>query len=604
MKFTRRRTVILLAVALTVILGSSVFVTLATANTTNLLTNGDFEDGFQMVNGCGAVGMNWNCFTTGGKGGYGFYDDAWPPVVATGSHAQLIEINTKKDFGDQNRTAGIYQTVDVEAGQTYTLTFKALMRANDLGSAGDPWRYVMLVGFTHDGNADWANASVQEVNVGPIQDRVNPSGYYDVVVPVKAQGNKLTIFIAGRMKWGDWNREVDFDIDSISLNSPPAKKKVTPATKESKAPTPEPVLICDGPNLLANGGFEEGFDTNGTAKDWSPYNNDGAANYGYYDDQWPRVVADDAHAQLLEINSRGWEPTDPERWIGVYQTIEGEKTDPTYQLTLKAMIRESADHHGEDPWRYEVYWGLNIGNETITNVSDLEVLTGIPVSDIYLRTNPGDYVTYTTRFDASGETMQLYLLGLKKWATPEREVNFDFDSVVLQRCHEKSQNPPDPPAEAVNDPAPQVSTAPQTCSYIIQHGDYLGLIAKRYHSSIAWLTQANHISNPSRIYAGQSLKVPCAMQTASAPAPSGDAINGSKAANKATATSSKTASKKKPAAKKKPKAKIRIHVVKRGENLSLIAYRYHTTVATLRQLNHIKNPRLIRPGQKIKLPTS
>ena len=43
---------------------------------------------------------------------------------------------------------------------------------------------------------------------------------------------------------------------------------------------------------------------------------------------------------------------------------------------------------------------------------------------------------------------------------------------------------------------------------------------------------------------------------------------------------------------------VRIHVVKRGENLSVIAKRYHTTSKTLMQLNGLRRP-LIVPGQEL-----
>jgi peptidoglycan lytic transglycosylase D len=43
---------------------------------------------------------------------------------------------------------------------------------------------------------------------------------------------------------------------------------------------------------------------------------------------------------------------------------------------------------------------------------------------------------------------------------------------------------------------------------------------------------------------------------------------------------------------------VRIHVVKRGENLSLIAKKYHTTTKTLMQLNGLRRP-LIVPGQEL-----
>ncbi|MGQ9471118.1 MAG: transglycosylase SLT domain-containing protein [Candidatus Aminicenantales bacterium] len=44
-----------------------------------------------------------------------------------------------------------------------------------------------------------------------------------------------------------------------------------------------------------------------------------------------------------------------------------------------------------------------------------------------------------------------------------------------------------------------------------------------------------------------------------------------------------------------------IHVVKPGETLSSIARRYRTTVASLIRLNNIKNPRLLRPGQRLRI---
>ena len=60
-----------------------------------MLTNGNFENGFSHIAGCGSVGQGWGCFTNGGSIAYGFYDDQWAPVVADGAHSQLIELNTK-----------------------------------------------------------------------------------------------------------------------------------------------------------------------------------------------------------------------------------------------------------------------------------------------------------------------------------------------------------------------------------------------------------------------------------------------------------------------------------------------------------------------------
>ena len=46
------------------------------------------------------------------------------------------------------------------------------------------------------------------------------------------------------------------------------------------------------------------------------------------------------------------------------------------------------------------------------------------------------------------------------------------------------------------------------------------------------------------------------------------------------------------------------HRVRRGDNLSVIAKRYRTSVSTLKRLNGLSNRSIIRPGRKIKLPGS
>ncbi len=605
MKFSRRTVLFALTAALMLMLATGIASTLAgTMNSGELLKNGDFEQGFRVVDGCGMVGVDWGCFTTGGVGGYGFYDDQWERVVASGAHAQLIELNTREKGGDQNRTAGVYQIVNVEPGQTYTLSFKGMIRANDLDSGGDPWRYVMLVGFNHQGSANWADAQVQEVNVGPIQERVNPSGYYDVKLDVTAQSDKLTIFIAGRMKWGDWYKEVNFDIDEASLKGvvPGGQPTATPAQPPNQTPAPPPAseLVCDGPNLLLNSGFEGGFDPDGTATKWGKFNNGGRANYGYYDEQWGPVVAEGAHAQLLEINSRGHMPTDPDRWIGVHQKVGGLTAGATYQLSLKAMIREAEDRSDEDMWRYETYWGVNSGAGKISQISELESLTGIPVSGIYLRTAPGPYTSYATTFQAPANEIRLYLLGLKKWAQSEREVNFDFDAVALRACRNVPQPEPDPAdpsssSDSQGDASALAPTAPANngvCTYLVQPGDYISLIAERFGVTVEWLMTYNNLTNPNLLFVGQPMQAPCSTKTTSAHAAEED-----KAVSVIPETNTQT-----DMAVRNDDTTVQEHVIVRGESLSQIAFRYGTSVQSLRALNHIENPRLIRPGQVIKLP--
>ena len=51
-----------------------------------------------------------------------------------------------------------------------------------------------------------------------------------------------------------------------------------------------------------------------------------------------------------------------------------------------------------------------------------------------------------------------------------------------------------------------------------------------------------------------------------------------------------------------PAAKSEIHIVRAGESLSKIAHQHGTTTAVLAKINGIRNPSLIREGQRLRLP--
>ncbi|MFK0296711.1 LysM peptidoglycan-binding domain-containing protein, partial [Streptomyces sp. NPDC090442] len=50
-------------------------------------------------------------------------------------------------------------------------------------------------------------------------------------------------------------------------------------------------------------------------------------------------------------------------------------------------------------------------------------------------------------------------------------------------------------------------TPPPAATYTVRSGDTLSGIAARYGTTVAKLAAANHITNPDRIYAGQTLKI-------------------------------------------------------------------------------------------------
>jgi len=52
-----------------------------------------------------------------------------------------------------------------------------------------------------------------------------------------------------------------------------------------------------------------------------------------------------------------------------------------------------------------------------------------------------------------------------------------------------------------------------------------------------------------------------------------------------------------------PQVKFVVHRVKRGETLSTIAIRYRTSIQRIIETNNLKRGKLLRVGQKLKIPT-
>lgn len=105
--------------------------------------------------------------------------------------------------------------------------------------------------------------------------------------------------------------------------------------------------------------------------------------------------------------------------------------------------------------------------------------------------------------------------------------------------------------------------------HIVQRGETLSGIAARYGVGMWVLAHANNIANPSRIYAGQQLVLP-----------TGQAVS--------TSTS----------------ASGTVHVVRRGETLSAIAYRYGVSTWAIANANGIANPNLVYAGQRLVIPAA
>lgn len=117
-----------------------------------------------------------------------------------------------------------------------------------------------------------------------------------------------------------------------------------------------------------------------------------------------------------------------------------------------------------------------------------------------------------------------------------------------------------------------VSTAGTGGQVLLQRGDTLSGLAVRHGVSVQALAYANGITPDATIYAGRMLTLP----GSAGPAPS--------AAPASTATVA--------------------HLVRSGENVTVIARRYGSTVASIRTANGLRPDGRIRDGQTLQVPVA
>jgi LysM repeat protein len=549
-----------------------------------MLVNGNFEGGFTMVPGCGMVGAGWGCFTNGGTADYGFYDDQWAPVVADGLHSQLIEINTMQyAASESDRYAGVYQTVHLVPGQQYEFRLFAGMRERSPDPLEDPYRYRVQWGYTLGGSTDWQQVSNWvELPFDKIDERTAPTGLEMHSTKFVAPCGTITLFVRAWKKWGTAYKELDVNLDSLSVWGPAVRHPVEPAGPVAFLPGPvtdawaedggldhgwvddgkadAAPLSCGGRNLIVNGSFESGFSMipgcGVVGSGWGCFTNGGSAEYGFYDDMWPPVVKDGAHSQLIEINTKQFAASDADRRAGIYQVVRGLRPGATYEFSLWGQMREEASHPDEDPYRYRVEWGY-APLDCNPSPADIINWVEIPWDTIYPRIEPGDMAFHAVNLQAPSSKVIIGIRAWKKWGTSYRELDVNLDAVSLVRCAPK----------------------PPHCTHVVAPGDSLMKIARGYDTTIAGIVEPNNLGNPNELFVGQELAVPCLTKWP-------DPVQPPKLAEP-------------PMRPEAPVGCAVQHVVVRGDTLHALAREYGASVEAMVDLNQIANPNLIYVGQTL-----
>jgi len=118
----------------------------------------------------------------------------------------------------------------------------------------------------------------------------------------------------------------------------------------------------------------------------------------------------------------------------------------------------------------------------------------------------------------------------------------------------------------------------------VKKGDTLSVIAKKYGSTVAVLRQVNNLTTKSVLVIGQTVLIPSSGVTPPKPA----STSGPQLAASKSSGSSKTSS----------SATTTSYTVRKGDNLSDIATRFHVTVADLKKWNNLSSSQ-INSGRKL-----
>ncbi|MDT8307158.1 MAG: LysM peptidoglycan-binding domain-containing protein [Anaerolineae bacterium] len=132
-------------------------------------------------------------------------------------------------------------------------------------------------------------------------------------------------------------------------------------------------------------------------------------------------------------------------------------------------------------------------------------------------------------------------------------------------------------------PSPQLSGE----TYVVQRGDSVYKIARRFGTTVQALAAANNLSNPSALRVGQVLRLVAADSAAAAATPA--------------ATPTPVQAHPAGSGDSAPDASGETYTVQRGDSLYKIARRFGTTTQALAAANNLSNPSALQVGQILRL---
>jgi hypothetical protein len=182
----------------------------------NVVRNGSFEEGFDAT----GVAQGWTAFSSDNGAVFGWEPDSDPMHVSHGSHSQVLRIMGP---GEPNTFIGVYQTIDVVPGETYTLALHGVIRSSLAAEDYKPLAFRVQYAIDETGGTDWeavewADWTDPGWNDVQLDVKWPPMDVY--VIEITPTTDKITLFIRGWSKWAFFRSEAKFFVDGIFLQGP------------------------------------------------------------------------------------------------------------------------------------------------------------------------------------------------------------------------------------------------------------------------------------------------------------------------------------------------------------------------------------------------
>jgi hypothetical protein len=205
-----------------------------------ILKNGSFEDGFA-ENG---VAFNWQSFRTE-EAAINFSAETSDPFLANGQFAQRISID---QAWQPDQYGGIYQTVELIAGETYTLTLQGQIRSGFGSVEASSYGYRIQYALDETGGQDWRAITTTDWIELPWPEQslsAETVAFSDYSTQFTPGSETVTLFLRGWNKWANPGL-AEYTLDALSITGPVSELvtvttvKAVTGTGETAAATPPP----------------------------------------------------------------------------------------------------------------------------------------------------------------------------------------------------------------------------------------------------------------------------------------------------------------------------------------------------------------------------